>query len=296
MSCIIDGSAGITTPGVVNTAGETIATTLSVTGVTTLTGGLNAALPVLSGGTGVTTSTGSGAVVLGTGPSISSAVMTTMASSVITSGTAISTATCSFTGVIAGTTLTASAITGTIAIGQVIAGTGVTAGTSIISGSGTAWVVSVSQTVASTAITIVGIVYTGIPSWVKRITVMFNGVSTNGVSDILVQIGSGAITTSGYNSASLASIGSSASVAASSAGFVVRNDTAADAKGGAMTINLVSSNIYSSSHAFGGNTGRNVVELGGGNVTLSGALDRIRITTVNDTDTFDAGSINILYE
>jgi len=67
---ILDGSAGLTTPGVVNTAGETIATTLSVTGVTTLTGGLNAALPVLSGGTGVTTSTGSGANVLGTSPTL----------------------------------------------------------------------------------------------------------------------------------------------------------------------------------------------------------------------------------
>ena len=70
MSMILDGSNGLTTPGVVNTAGETIATTLSVTGVTTLTGGLNAALPVLSGGTGVTTKTGTGAVVLGTSPTI----------------------------------------------------------------------------------------------------------------------------------------------------------------------------------------------------------------------------------
>ena len=33
-----------------------------------------------------------------------------------------------------------------------------------------------------------------------------------------------------------------------------------------------------------------------GTVTLSGTLDRVRITTVNGTDTFDAGSINILYE
>jgi hypothetical protein len=70
MAAIIDGSLGITTPGVVNTAGETIATTLVVTGVTTLTGGLNAALPVLSGGTGVTTKTGTGAVVLGTSPTL----------------------------------------------------------------------------------------------------------------------------------------------------------------------------------------------------------------------------------
>ena len=70
MSVVIDGTSGVTTPGVVNTAGETIATTLSVTGVTTLTGGLNAALPVLSGGTGVTTKTGTGAVVLGTSPTL----------------------------------------------------------------------------------------------------------------------------------------------------------------------------------------------------------------------------------
>jgi hypothetical protein len=33
-----------------------------------------------------------------------------------------------------------------------------------------------------------------------------------------------------------------------------------------------------------------------GTKSLSATLDRIRITTVNGTDTFDAGSINILYE
>ena len=79
MALILDGSLGLTTPGVVNTAGETIATTLSVTGVTTLTGGLNAALPVLSGGTGVTTKTGTGAVVLGTAPTITGATITVAA-------------------------------------------------------------------------------------------------------------------------------------------------------------------------------------------------------------------------
>ena len=33
-----------------------------------------------------------------------------------------------------------------------------------------------------------------------------------------------------------------------------------------------------------------------GAVSLSGTLDRIRLTTVNGTDTFDAGSVNIMYE
>ena len=87
MAMILDGSNGLTTPGVVNTAGETIATTLSVTGVTTLTGGLNAALPVLSGGTGVTTKTGTGAVVLGTSPTLTTPTFDS-ASLVTISGTA----------------------------------------------------------------------------------------------------------------------------------------------------------------------------------------------------------------
>ena len=70
MTITLDGTLGITTPSETNTG------TLSVTGVTTLTGGLNAALPVLSGGTGVTTKTGTGAVVLGTAPTITGATIT----------------------------------------------------------------------------------------------------------------------------------------------------------------------------------------------------------------------------
>ena len=38
MAIVLDGSNGLTTPGVVNTAGETIATTLAVTGVSKFTG------------------------------------------------------------------------------------------------------------------------------------------------------------------------------------------------------------------------------------------------------------------
>ena len=34
----------------------------------------------------------------------------------------------------------------------------------------------------------------------------------------------------------------------------------------------------------------------GGSVTLGGTLDRLRITTVNGTDAYDAGTVNILYE
>jgi hypothetical protein len=42
--------------------------------------------------------------------------------------------------------------------------------------------------------------FTDIPSWVKRITVMFNGVSTSGTSIRQAQLGAGSVTTSGYTS------------------------------------------------------------------------------------------------
>lgn len=42
--------------------------------------------------------------------------------------------------------------------------------------------------------------------------------------------------------------------------------------------------------------GTAVASTSGGTISLAGALDNVRLTTVNGTDTFDAGSINILYE
>ena len=140
--------------------------------------------------------------------------------------------------------------------------------------------------------------FTSIPSWAKRITVIASNISTSGTSSWLVQIGSGSVTTTGYNSAGAAGItGVSPSVASGTTGFIVYNDTAADARTFVMQIvALGSSNIYSASYTGGGNTNRTVFNVGGGSVTLSGALDRVRITTVNGTDTFDAGTINIMYE
>jgi hypothetical protein len=63
-----------------------------------------------------------------------------------------------------------------------------------------------------------------------------------------------------------------------------------------MVITLMGSNLYVSSHTLGGDSTRDVAWWGGGSVTLAGTIDRVRITTVNGTDTFDAGSVNILYE
>lgn len=147
--------------------------------------------------------------------------------------------------------------------------------------------------VASTSGT--SIDFTGIPSGVKRITVMVNGVSLSGASSMLIQVGSGSITTTGYVSSSAVPISANPSAAlTSTAGFIEYIGAATNIVYGHVVITNVSSNIWVSSHSIGFNGLASAT--GGGNITLSGVLDRVRITTVNGTDAFDAGTINILYE
>lgn len=137
--------------------------------------------------------------------------------------------------------------------------------------------------------------FTGIPSWVKRITVVFRGVSVNGSSAILIQLGdSGGIETTGYVSTGTGFSGTGGASTSSTAGFVVFTNAAIYFNSGVMTIVNMVGNVW----VYGGvgkmETG--VSFTGGGDKELSATLDRVRITTVNGTDTFDAGTINILYE
>ena len=150
--------------------------------------------------------------------------------------------------------------------------------------------------VLSTAVTASGtaIDFTGIPSWVKRITVMFNGISTNGASSIIVQQGtlSGGIETTGYLSGSTTN---GASSSATNGHIADIGGLAAYVRAGVLTLYSIGGNIWVSSGAVGRLDAATATTFGG-NKTLSGTLNRIRITTVNGTDIFDAGSINIMYE
>jgi len=140
--------------------------------------------------------------------------------------------------------------------------------------------------VASTSGT--SIDFTSIPSWVKRITVMFGGVSTSGVADLFVQIGTvSGVETTGYLAVS--------DVSAFTSAFGIRTQNATFTVKGAMVITNLTSNTWvmtTNTYIDTGTTSRN----GSGSITLAGTLDRVRITTTNGTDTFDAGSINIMYE
>ena len=156
-------------------------------------------------------------------------------------------------------------------------GTLITSGTAVASTSGTS------------------IDFTSIPSWVKRITVMFNGVSTNGTSLVQVQIGAGSVTTSGYAGYAGYVINAGAtSTGTLTTGLAVDNyGNAALARTGLLIITLIGSNTWVSQSQ---NAASTVFGFGNSSITLGGTLDRVRITTINGTDTFDAGSINILYE
>lgn len=204
------------------------------------------------------------------------------------------------------TTLTLPNVSGTVlqsgtAVTAAQGGTGLTstgaAGNVLFTTDGSAWSstakIALGTAVASTSGT--SIDFTGIPSWAKRVTVMFNGVSTNGTSGLQIQIGSGSFVASGYASQSSAS--STTSGAVTSGFSIIAFPVAANTYSGAVTINLVGSNIWCGSSILSTTNTNATVYLGAGtSPALSGALDRVRITTVGGTDTFDAGTINIMYE
>jgi hypothetical protein len=138
--------------------------------------------------------------------------------------------------------------------------------------------------------------FTGIPATVRRITVMLNGVSTSGTSPLIVQLGdSGGVEITGYISSSGNIATATASVTSATTGFIVSDIAAAsNTTSGIATIANITSNTWIASGTSKQSTAG--ISYFAGDKSLSSVLTTLRITTVNGTDTFDAGSINILYE
>lgn len=140
--------------------------------------------------------------------------------------------------------------------------------------------------------------FTGIPSWVKRITVNFNAMSTNGTALPLIQLGTTTgIVTSGYaNSAFYISSGMSPNGTLVTSGIAVSyNNSAADLRFGQVVLTLVAGNNWVAS-GMSGLSNANSVGITGGGIVLPGALDRLLLTTTNGTDLFDGGGVSLLYE
>ena len=137
--------------------------------------------------------------------------------------------------------------------------------------------------------------WTGIPSWVKRISINLAGVKVTGNNLIKIQLGdSGGYETTGYTTAAqYLSTG-----ATDSAGWLLAgNHAAVNLYAGRWTFEL----IDAAANTWVGNgqtlqlNGSITLTAGAGYKSLSGTLDRIRILA-GGGDTFDAGSVNILYE
>ena len=156
----------------------------------------------------------------------------------------------------------------------------------------TSGVINRGTAVASTSGT--SIDFTNIPIGATRITVIFNGVSTNGTDNYFLQIGdSGGIETTGYVSGVLNGSATPTNATSTSAFIIDGSVGAANINNGTAVITNLNGNLWVCTSILN-NAG--VSKIQGGTKTLSATLDRVRITTTSGTDTFDAGSINILYE
>jgi hypothetical protein len=138
--------------------------------------------------------------------------------------------------------------------------------------------------------------FTGIPAWVEKITVMFQGVSTNGTSNWLFQLGSGSATTSGYLGTGYRATNAGSWInIAFTTGFGVPFDTASAVVHGSIVFANITGNNWVA-NGFLSRSDTTTTGGTGGSISLAGVLDRVRITTVGGTDTFDAGTVNIIYE
>lgn len=157
---------------------------------------------------------------------------------------------------------------------------------------------TLATSVASTSGTAID--FTSIPSWVKQIVVFFYNVSTNGTSPVMVQIGSGSFVTSGYSMHASATDGSAVGSSTNGSGFTTEPSPTSGSfvRFGTMTITTLGSNLWVATGMQGvsGSASGRVHYVGGAAPTLSGALDRVRVTTVNGTDSFDQGTLNIMYQ
>jgi hypothetical protein len=180
---------------------------------------------------------------------------------------------------------------------QATAGTWATAPSTIQGQGGLALPESLIKTGVSVATTSgTSIDFTNIPNWVKRITIMCTAISTNGITDWGVQLGtSSGVEATGYTGG----IGNTGSGFANSSTYIqVQYSTLATSttNGHIVLTKSTTSNTWVSSSVTAAAPFYNYPSVGGSSKTLSGILDRIRLVTGNGIDTFDSGSVNILWE
>ena len=140
--------------------------------------------------------------------------------------------------------------------------------------------------------------FTGIPAGVKRVTLLGHSVSGSGTDEFMVQLGdSGGIETSGYLGRYGRISGTGAATEGSTAGLIMFNDAAALLNEIVVQLWLqdATNNTWASAHVITVQS-TTIMSWGGGTKALSGTLDRIRLTHVSGSDTFDAGAASIQFD
>jgi hypothetical protein len=187
--------------------------------------------------------------------------------------------------------------------GQVTVQPPAVAGTSILtlpSGSGTVAVNGISTNVASLgAVTASGtsIDFTSIPAYARKITVVYNQLSTNGTSDYIIQLGTASsIETSGYLANAVTVASTSVGTSFTNGYGIIVSPNAANSYSGVITFFLVSDSSYAWSANGMATAGTTTVHIASGGKVLGGVLTRLRVTTSGGANTFDNGTINVFYE
>jgi hypothetical protein len=143
----------------------------------------------------------------------------------------------------------------------------------------------------------VSISFTSLPNWIKKITMMINGVRTSDSADILIRLSTGGVfASSGYvSNMQVVQGGVATSGVNNTAGFVISNGTSSVITTGTYEFvnndgnGWIGTGVFAYEHAVVG-------AYGAGRITLGGVLDGILIVTANGSDTFNLGSVNIIYE
>lgn len=136
--------------------------------------------------------------------------------------------------------------------------------------------------------------FTGIPSWAKKITVMMSGVSLGSNTDIILRLGtSSGFETSGY--AGMCIVQTGLGLSSYSSGFLLTlSNGSSEAHHGTITLDLLANDTWIETHVLS-SPATSALRHGSGSKTLSGQLNRLRLTTAGGTAVFDAGIVNIMW-
>lgn len=142
--------------------------------------------------------------------------------------------------------------------------------------------------------------FTGIPSWARRVSVAFYGLSSAAASVILrIQLGTATngIIAVGYTGTQVQwAAGTPVATAWSGSQCVLTVGAGSDDPSGVVVFNLLGSRTWVMSFVGGGTNGLAMcISAGEKSLPSNTTLDRLRVSTVAG-NTFDGGTVNVYYE